>query len=275
MCKCPASPRPRSEPLSSSAPPQMLAAARPVTLRSVVAGTGASTMAVYTHFGDMDGLWRAVRQEGFGLLAERLRAVPAPRTRSPMSRRSAPAYAAHALAYPELYRVMFDAAADLDDPEAADTTLQLLVDAVARAREHGRLAAETDPAQCATQIWVSGHGPLQLVVTGVLPADASTRSPCRRRPPSSSPPVPTPLPRPPRSGPAGDLSDTGDRWVATVGRCPSPLTSSSPSTSGPPRPRWAPTRRPVRCSPRPSAAIRCTRPSPAGLSRTRSRSSAS
>lgn len=150
---------------------EMLAARETVTLRSVVSGTGASTMAVYTHFGDMDGLWRAVRQEGFSLLAARLRAVP--RTEDPLADVAAlgGAYAAHALAHPELYRVMFDAAADLDDPEAADTTLQLLVDAVARAREHGRLAADADPAQCATQIWVSGHGPLQLVVTGVLPAD--------------------------------------------------------------------------------------------------------
>lgn len=148
----------------------MLAAREPVTLRSVVAGTGASTMAVYTHFGDMDGLWRAVRQEGFVLLGARLRAVPI--TPDPLADIVAlgAGYAEHALAHPELYRVMFDAAADLDDPVAADATLQLLVDAVARACEVGLLHADTDPHQVATQIWVSGHGLLQLVVTGVLDA---------------------------------------------------------------------------------------------------------
>ena len=47
----------------------MLARREPVTLRAVVAGTGVSTMAVYTHFDGMPGLWRAVRQEGFTRLA--------------------------------------------------------------------------------------------------------------------------------------------------------------------------------------------------------------
>ncbi|GAA2886227.1 hypothetical protein GCM10020220_090540 [Nonomuraea rubra] len=51
---------------------QLLAAREPVTLRSLVAGTGVSTMAVYTYFGSMDGLWAAMRQEGFTRLAARL-----------------------------------------------------------------------------------------------------------------------------------------------------------------------------------------------------------
>jgi len=51
---------------------EMLARREPVTSRALVEGTGASTMAVYTHFGGMPGLWRAVRQEGFTRLARRL-----------------------------------------------------------------------------------------------------------------------------------------------------------------------------------------------------------
>ena len=43
----------------------MRARREPVTLRALVEGTGASTMAVYPHFGGMPGLWSAVRQEGF------------------------------------------------------------------------------------------------------------------------------------------------------------------------------------------------------------------
>lgn len=84
-------------------------------------------MAVYTHFGDMAGLWRAVRQEGFALLADRLAAVPT--TNDPIADAAAlgAGYLAHAFDHPELYRLMFDAAADLDDPAAADDTTAILV----------------------------------------------------------------------------------------------------------------------------------------------------
>ncbi len=150
---------------------QMLAAREPVTLRSLVEGTGASTMAVYTHFGGMPGLWRAVRQEGFTRLHTRLAAVP--RTADPVHDVAAlgVAYAANALASPALYRAMFDAVAELEDPAGADRGLAVLVGAVARAREEGRLAADADPIGVATRSWLAGHGLLSLVVQGVLPAD--------------------------------------------------------------------------------------------------------
>ena len=53
----------------------MLRTREPITLRSLVAGTGVSTMAVYTYFGSMDGLWRALRQEGFTRLEARFSTV--------------------------------------------------------------------------------------------------------------------------------------------------------------------------------------------------------
>lgn len=147
---------------------EMLAAREPVTLRTLVAGTGASTMAVYTHFGGMPGLWRAVRQEGFDRLADRLATVPG--TTDPVRDLVAlgAAYAAHALAHPDLYRAMFDARADLDDPAAADATFGVLVSCAERARATGRVSWV--PLDLATRFWVSGHGLLILVVTGVLPA---------------------------------------------------------------------------------------------------------
>ncbi|MGY1741891.1 MULTISPECIES: TetR/AcrR family transcriptional regulator [unclassified Blastococcus] len=148
---------------------RMLAAREPVTLRSLVEGTGASTMAVYTHFGGMPGLWRAVRQEGFTRLAARLADVP--RTDDPVHDVAAlgVAYAANALEHPALYRAMFDAVADLEDPAGADRGLAVLVAAVTRARDDGRLDA--DPAGVATRLWLAGHGLLSLVGQGVLPDD--------------------------------------------------------------------------------------------------------
>ena len=149
----------------------MLADREPVTLRSLVEGTGASTMAVYTHFGGMPGLWRAVRQEGFTRLSGRLATVP--RTDDPVYDVAAlgVAYAANALAAPALYRAMFDAVAELEDPAGADNGLAVFVDAVSRACDEGRLADDNDPTGLATRMWLAGHGLLALVVQGVLPRD--------------------------------------------------------------------------------------------------------
>ena len=151
---------------------EMLARREPVTLRALVAGTGASTMAVYTHFGGMPGLWRAVRQEGFTRLAERL-AVVEP-TDDPVRDLMAlgAAYVDHALAEPDLYRAMFDAEAELEDADAAAASFQVLVACAARARAAGRFRASSDPEAVATRQWATGHGLVMLVLTGVLPRAA-------------------------------------------------------------------------------------------------------
>jgi AcrR family transcriptional regulator len=150
----------------------MLAAREPVTLRSLVQRCGASTMAVYTHFGGMEGLWRAVRQEGFTRLARRLDGVEA--TADPVHDLAAlgAAYLGNALDHPALYRVMFDAAADLEDPAAADQAFQTLVSGAERARAAGRVLAATDPQQLATEYWAAGHGLAMLVLSSVLPGEA-------------------------------------------------------------------------------------------------------
>jgi AcrR family transcriptional regulator len=148
---------------------EMLARREVVTLRALVESVGTSTMAVYTHFGGMPGLWRAVRQEGFTRLSARLALVQD--TPDPVRDLMAvgAAYVANALANPFLYRAMFDAAADLEIPEAADAGLRTLVACAERGRQAGRFADSSDPAAVATQQWVAGHGLVMLVLTGVLP----------------------------------------------------------------------------------------------------------
>lgn len=150
----------------------MLARREPVTLRALVEGTGASTMAVYTHFDGMPGLWRAVRQEGFTRLSTRLARLPS--TDDPVRDLAAlgAVYAASALAAPALYRTMFDAAFDLEDPRVAATAFDTLVEAASRAHLQGRLAAEVDPRAVATRYWATGHGLLSLVLGGALPEAA-------------------------------------------------------------------------------------------------------
>lgn len=147
----------------------MLRTREPITLRSLVAGTSVSTMAVYTYFGSMDGMWKALRQEGFTRLAARFTTVTT--SADPVRDLTVlvTAYLGNALDHPDLYRVMFDANFDLEDLRAADATLEHLVQAVRRAGEAGRFRAGTDPLELATQSWAIAHGLVSLVANGPLP----------------------------------------------------------------------------------------------------------
>ncbi|MFF0153745.1 TetR/AcrR family transcriptional regulator [Micromonospora sp. NPDC005203] len=150
----------------------LLRVRKPVTLRSLVAGTGVSTMTVYTYFGGMDGLWGALRQEGFRRLADRLEIVT--ETDDPIRDLTAmgAAYVSNAVADPDLYRVMFDDGFKLDDPAQADGTLLHLVHAIERAKSAGRLRPDVDPSDLATQSWAIGHGLTSLITAGPLPLEA-------------------------------------------------------------------------------------------------------
>jgi AcrR family transcriptional regulator len=146
----------------------MIASREPITLRSLVAGTGVSTMAVYTYFEGMGGLWGAVRQEGFVRLGQRLESMQ--RDRDPVRHLAAlgVAYVDNALSNPNLYRVMFDATFDLPDPDGAAASFTQLVDAAQRAVDAGRFGPRAVPADVALRFWASGHGIVSLAVTGVL-----------------------------------------------------------------------------------------------------------
>ena len=150
----------------------MLRRREPVTLRLLVADTPVSSMAVYTHFGGMDGLWSALRQEGFTRLAARMStfAPSADPVRDLAELLSG--YVAHAVEHPDLYRVMFDDSVALEDLQAADDSLEQLVQAVRRGTQDGRYRAGTDALELATQSWMLAHGTVSLVATGPLPDEA-------------------------------------------------------------------------------------------------------
>jgi AcrR family transcriptional regulator len=149
----------------------MLRVREPITLRSLVAGTGLSTMAVYTYFGSMEGMWKALRQECFTRLAVRFAAVGT--GTDPVRDLTAlvVAYLRNALDHPDLYRVMFDANFDLEDLGAADATLEHLVQAAARGRGAERFRADVHPLDLATQSWTIAHGLVSLVANGPLPRE--------------------------------------------------------------------------------------------------------
>lgn len=150
-----------------------------LTTRRLAAAVGTSTTAVYTYFGSMDNLVRAMVHEGFARLHRRMSTVRA--TTDPVADVMALGYAyrANALDHPQLYQVMFGssalggfALAD-GDRQHGRYTLQPLVDAVARAVTQGRFHA-ADPLLAAQNMWIALHGLVSLELGGYLidPYDA-------------------------------------------------------------------------------------------------------
>ncbi|WP_194166495.1 TetR/AcrR family transcriptional regulator [Mycolicibacterium sp. P9-22] len=140
-----------------------------IQARTLAAEIGASTMAVYTHFGGMPALIDAMLREGFARFAEHTRGVP--HTEDPVADLIAGglAYGEFAMQNPQLYRWLFgltdlggvhkpsaDAAATWDLAEGVDA-LSVLVAAVVRVVEAGRIRSQ-EPAPAATQILSATHG---------------------------------------------------------------------------------------------------------------------
>lgn len=126
-------------------------------------------MAVYTYFGSMEGMWKALRQEGFVRLGQAFERVPI--SEDPVRDLAAlvAAYVRLALEVPDLYRVMFDANFELESLADADATLEFMVRAAGRGRDTGRFHASTVPLELATRSWVIGHGLVSLIANGPLP----------------------------------------------------------------------------------------------------------
>jgi AcrR family transcriptional regulator len=152
-----------------------------LTTRRLATAVGASTTAVYTHFGSMENLVRAMVHEGFARLQRRMSTVRA--TADPVADIHAlgRAYRANAHDYPQLYLVMFGSAAlggfalDDGDRQHGRYTLEPLIDAVSRAIRAGRFR-DADPNLMAQNMWVALHGLVALELGGYLigPYDAET-----------------------------------------------------------------------------------------------------
>lgn len=169
-----------------------------VQARKVAAEIGASTMAVYTHFGGMEQLVEAMAEEGFARLSARFAGVP--HTDDPVTDflRLGLAYRDHARAHPQLFRVMFgivtprgyrlgvpdmteenssaqakeareakEARGAGEVRESGATAYGYLVDAVRRMIDAGRLRPN-DPTLVAAQMWSVVHGYTMLEITGAV-----------------------------------------------------------------------------------------------------------
>lgn len=144
-----------------------------LTLRRLAADVGTSTMAIYTHFGGMRELRRAIRRDGFGGLAQRLQQVAD--TSDPVADLAALglAYYANGCEHGELYRVMF-LEQPLDDLDAAIgwDTFAVLVRGVERCVAARRFR-RSDATEVATQLWALSHGVVALQLAKLVPAEAS------------------------------------------------------------------------------------------------------
>ncbi|WP_181428050.1 TetR/AcrR family transcriptional regulator [Mycolicibacterium moriokaense] len=147
-----------------------------IQARTLASEIGASTMAVYTHFGGMPKLIEAVMREGLARFAEHTRGVP--HTDDPTADLIAGglAYAEFAMRNPQLYRLLFgltdlgaahklsaDATTPWDLAEGVDA-LSVMVTAVARVIEAGRIRPQK-PTPAATQILSATHGFVLLAMS--------------------------------------------------------------------------------------------------------------
>lgn len=142
-----------------------------LSARRLTREVGASTMAVYTHFGSMPALVREVVADGFDRLHERVGRVPL--TDDPLHDLTlmAAAYCEHARTHPQLYAVMFGAATlggyrlTEEEKSVGLEAFGQLVAGVERAMDAGALRPD-DPAAVAGQLWTALHGYLMLEQAG-------------------------------------------------------------------------------------------------------------
>lgn len=155
-----------------------------LSLRRLAAATGTSTMAVYTLFGDKQGLVAAMYRAGFERLGATLReAVGAADDPLTALANLGLAYRQAALANPHLYDLMFGRPVASYEPDAetkavADAAYRPLVDGVQRCLDAGAMVANpSDGAaeRIAFYLWAVSHGMVSLELAGQLPDELEVR----------------------------------------------------------------------------------------------------
>jgi AcrR family transcriptional regulator len=154
---------------------RLLATHGPAALsaRRLAAEVGTSTMAIYTHFGSMPNLVRAVVREGFDRLARRLAEVPASDDPVADFANQSRAYRRNALTEPHLYAVMLGGSAVAgfaltdEDRRIGLDTFRVARDTARRCIDAGRFRP-TDPWAVARQLLCLVHGRILLELGGYL-----------------------------------------------------------------------------------------------------------
>ena len=147
---------------------------RAVTARRLGREIGASSMAVYTHFGSMDDLMAAIWRRGFARFGSSLQTST---TADPVADWMVQgwAYRRFALENPHLYRVMFSegllasTTGTTADRLAARATFVALLDRIQRCADAGRWQVD-DVRLAGEQVWMCTHGHCSIEITGYFAA---------------------------------------------------------------------------------------------------------
>ena len=143
-----------------------------VTVRRVAQEAGTSTRAVYSLFGDKDGLLRALFHEAAETMRRHHEAVAVSADPIAEIAELARAYRAGAREQPNLYDLYLGRAAPDVQPTAADVALafrsmERVLDALRRAELAGRLGGRA-PELVGRQLWALVHGLASLELHGFL-----------------------------------------------------------------------------------------------------------
>jgi AcrR family transcriptional regulator len=143
-----------------------------LTTRRLASEMGTSTMGVYTHFGSMRELRRAIREEGFSRLGRQWASIEETRDAVADLSVSGGSYVLFALGNPHLYRAMFfEGPLDETDTIAASIAGPRL-ELIQRCIDSGRFD-KADPAAILWQLWAATHGVVAGVLARVLELDAA------------------------------------------------------------------------------------------------------
>ena len=146
-----------------------------VSMREVARRSGVSHQAPYHHFGDRAGIFAAITEAGYTMLAEKFRAVMA--GDGVPSRRCFEAYVSMAVENPAHFRVMFrrdicGLSSHEETRVAADGAYAELLRMVERTI--GRPSGERESVTWATLMWSTAHGLATLLVDGPLESKLPT-----------------------------------------------------------------------------------------------------
>jgi AcrR family transcriptional regulator len=143
-----------------------------VTTRAVCEAAKVTAPTLYHHFGDKDGLLRAVVAQGVELFMAQKRANRETTDAIADLRRSWDTWIAFALERPKLFRLMIESTRA--DPAASQEAFKIMKAIVDRLAALGRLKVDADVA--ARTIWAGAGGILTLFVQGSSAAEIRSSS---------------------------------------------------------------------------------------------------
>jgi AcrR family transcriptional regulator len=146
--------------------------AEAVTTRAVCEAAGVTAPTLYHHFGDKDGLLRAVVAQGVSAFMSNKRASRQTADAVADLRRGWDGWFAFALERPRLFRLMVESTrSDPNTSQEAFVTMEVIVERLA---SEGRLTTDVDTA--ARTIWAAFNGILTLFVQGMSAAEVKPSS---------------------------------------------------------------------------------------------------